>query len=557
MARIFGPIPTDKWEKEVLNQLKLQLPHDWVVVSNVTWAIKGESGYVNDGQSDFVVLVPGSGMVIVEVKGSKEIWIDDDGKWYRSEPSGGRVLIPTSPPEQAMSNMHQLAKIVEQKGGWLKFPGRYSWLVVYPNGIASQIPALFDASTLITSRHMNGLVSSIRNSLEQRGFEGRAKTFDHDVIERVAQILTSRPFSITKADSQIDVREDIKDIDNLTRQQFAALRGIFELPRVAVTGPAGSGKTLLAIWRLQAVIEAGKRALYVCFNTKLAETLRWRHPEHASCIVSVDKFFTGMCPGLRSGADTSIFFRETLPAAALDVAAGYAEATKYDAIIVDEGQDFSEFQLYALNELLRLDESEWIIFTDRRQDLFQMRSGDMFGAEVVFKLYHNCRNTQRVNDATNSYLGKQRIDSMPGMPAGESPTVIQCSSRETMAMKAWELAKQWSTDRGVVILSPYTLENSSMANSRKGHGLELSENLGDIGKSGVVYFSTIRSFKGIEAPAVILIDADIPSDGERSPLRFEDLYVACTRPTARLAILSRNPEAVQWFNGRRLDSTGL
>lgn len=550
MARLLGPIPVDKWEREVLNQLKLQLPHDWLVISNVTWAFRGENGFVNDGQSDFVVLVPNSGMVIVEVKGSKEIWIDDDGKWYRSEPNGGRALIVTPPPEQAMGNMHQLAKIVEQKGGWIKFPGRYSWLVVYPNGIANQVPALFDSSTLITSRQMNGLTSSIRNSLEQRGFEGRGRIFDLGVVEKVAQILTSRPFSITKADSQFDVRDDVSHIESLTRQQFAALKGIFELPKVAVTGPAGSGKTLLAIWRLQAVIEAGKRALFVCFNTKLAEMLRWRHPEYASSIVSVDKFFVGMCPGIRCGTEVSTFFREILPAAALDVAAGYSEAAKYDTIIVDEGQDFSEFQLYALNELLRRENSEWIIFADRRQDLFQMHSEETFGAEVVFRLHHNCRNTQRVNDATNFYLGKQRVDSMPGMPVGEHPTIQHCSNKDVMAIKAWELAKQWNTDRGVVILSPYTLDKSSMANSRKGHGLELSENLADIDKNGMACFSTIRSFKGIEAPAIILIDADIPSEEEHSAFRFEDLYVACTRPTARIAILSKSQEACQWFNER-------
>lgn len=550
MARILGPIPTDRWERNMLNELKLQLPHDWVVVSNVTWAIKGESGYVNDGQADFVVLVPDSGMVIIEVKGSREVWIDDDGKWYRSEPDVGKVLISKAPPEQAMSNMHQLEKIVRQKGGWQKFPGRYSWLVAYPNGTANQVPAMFDASTLITLRHMSELVSSIRNSLEQRGFEGRANAFNHDVVEKISKILTSRPFSVIKADSQVDVRDDINAIDNLTRQQFAALRGIFELPRVAVTGPAGSGKTLLAIWRLQAVIEAGKRALYVCFNTKLAEVLRQRNPEHASSIASVDKFFSAMCPSLRCGADASTFFREILPEKVLDVVSGYTEENKYDAIIVDEGQDFSESQLYALIELLRCDESEWLIFTDRRQDLFKMSSGDTFGAEVIFKLYHNCRNTIHVNSATNSYLGKQPIDSMPGMPDGEYPTVIECSSREVIAMKAWELAKQWSTDRGVVILSPYTLDKSSMANSRKGHGLVLSENLADINKSGTVYFSTIRSFKGIESPAIILIDADIPLEEECSAFRFEDLYVACTRPTARMAILSKNPAAIQWFQDK-------
>jgi hypothetical protein len=547
MPKILGPLPSDRWEREVLSQLKAQLPHDWVVISNVTWAARSENGCVGDGQSDLVVLVPNSGMVIVEVKGSREIWIDEDGRWYRSDSDCGKTLVNPPPPAQAGSNMHQLARIVEQKGGWPRFPGRYSWLVAYPNGVANQVPTLFDASTLVTSRQMNGLVRSIRKSLDERGHEGRAVLFTPAVVDKVAEILIGRPFSITPAGSGAVVADDFKEIEKLTRQQFAALRGIFELPRVAVTGPAGSGKTLLAIWRLQALLDAGKQALYVCFNKDLAEILRQRHPDLAGAIASVDKLFSRMCPGLRPHGDTSRYFRELLPAEALNAAAAYGQEAKYDAIIVDEGQDFSEFQLYALDELLRNGESAWLIFTDQRQDLFQMRSGDAFGAEVVFKLYHNCRNTQQVNGATNSYLGAQGIDSMPGMPLGEPPTVVHCATRQGVAMKAWELAKQWSNERGVVILSPYTLANSSMAGSRKGHQLELSEDLADMGRPGKVYFSTIRSFKGIESAAIILVDAEVPSAAHDSAFRAEDLYVACTRPTSRMAILSRSQEAVSWL----------
>lgn len=550
MARTLGPIPVDRWEREVLNQLKNQLPSEWVVVANVTWAAAGDGGYVKDGQADFVVLVPNSGMVVVEVKGSREIWIDTDGCWYRSDRCGEKVLISKSPPEQAMGNMHELARVVEQKGGWAKFPGRYSWIVVYPNGQANQVPALFDASTLVTSRHMHELTARIRVSLEKRGFEGAAGKFTSATAERVAEILTSRPFAITKADSRVDVQDDVARIDTLTRQQFAALRGVFELPRVAVIGPAGSGKTLLAIWRLQALIEAGRRAMYVCFNTKLAESLKKRNPDYADSIVSVDKFFSSLCPSSRRSEDATVYFRQTLPALAFDVAESLPDESRFDAIIIDEGQDFNELQLYALNELLRRDGSEWIIFTDRRQDLFRAGSGETFGAEVVFQLYHNCRNTRHVNSATNHYLGKLPIDSMPGMPDGEPPTIVNCSSKEVIAMRAWELAKQWSTDRGVVILSPYVLSNSSMAHSAKGYGLTLTEHLHEMGLPGMVYFSTIRSFKGIEAPAIILIDADIPSDDDRSVFRYEDLYVACTRPTARIAILARNAEAFEWFNSR-------
>lgn len=552
MSRVLGPIPVDSSERKLLRQLQKQLPATWVVLSNVTWALKDESGIVSDGQSDFVVLVPGSGMVIVEVKGSREIWIDADGMWYRRDRDGEAVLVTPSPPEQAMKNMYKLAKIVEQKGPWPRFPGRYSWLVAYPNGSASNVPALFDSSTMVTSRNLHELEGRIRHALSQRGSDGKSELFSVEAMEKVAEILTSRPFAIAKADTRVAVEDDVELIDALTRQQFAALRGVFELPRVAVTGPAGSGKTLLAMWRMQALVEAGKKAMYVCFNKKLAETLRKRNPELATSIVSVDKFFMELCQqshGTIQGSHEN-YFREVLPELAFEHAANLSEEEKYDALIVDEGQDFSELRLYALHELLRAGESEWVIFTDRRQDLFRVGGGDAFGADVIFKLYHNCRNTVRVNEATNSFIGRGEIRSMPGMPEGEVPELASCSDAKAMASKAWALARQWSTDRGVVILSPYSLKNSCMADYAKGHGLALTEDLANIGMAGQVCFSTIRSFKGIEAPAVILVDARIPSDEPGSFFHKEDLYVACTRSTARLAILSENQEAARWFKHR-------
>lgn len=550
MPRVLGPIPADVWEQKVLEELKKQLPADWVVISNVTWAFSSDGRIVRDGQADFVVLIPGSGMVVLEVKGSKEIWIDSDGCWYRSDKQGNRTLITKSPPEQAMSNVHTLAEIVEQKGGWSKFPGRFSWIVAYPNGKANKVPDLFDFSTLITIRQLHELTSKLRLSLEKRGSEGIGAQFSGTTIDKVAGILTSQPFAVSKADSGVDVQDDVLKIDTLVRQQFAALKGIFEFQRVAVVGPAGSGKTLLAIWRLQALLEAGKRAIYVCFNTKLAESLRARNPECADAIINVDKLFTNLCPGARRGDDQTTYFRETLPALALGVAEKLPEQSKYDAIIIDEGQDFNEDRLYTLYELLKVESSDWIFFSDRRQDLFQSGSGEAFGAEVVFQLYHNCRNTQQVNLATNQYLGSMPVQSMPGMPEGERPQVLHCQSREAMARRAWDLASQWSPQQGVVILSPYTLNNSCMANFPKGNGLSLTENLDNFGKKGFVYFSTVRSFKGIEASVVILVDVDIPSDHERSAFRNQDLYVACTRPTARLAILTTGVDTDKWFRER-------
>lgn len=526
MARVIGNLPADRWENEVLKAFKSQLPSDWVVLPSVQWTL-AKNGYVKDGEADFVVLVPNSGLVIVEVKGSKEFMVGEDGVWQRKLNDGSWVQLREAPAEQAIRNMHDLTNVLSEASQHNIFPGRFSYLVVYPQGDASSLPKMFDESTIATRRHMNQLASRIRNSLEKRGSQGRGEQFTSEVIESVIDQLKNRKFHVRKVDTGEDVVSDIGKIEQLTRQQFATLKGLFQLPNVAVIGPAGSGKTVLAMWRLQALIEQGKRAIYVCYNRALAEYLRLLNPELADFIWNVDMLFLTICPEERSMLGKDEFHRQTLPGMVMDRAHGY---DKYDAIIVDEGQDLSEEQIIALLELL-VDEGLWAFFADWKQNLFRAGNDTPIGAEVVFNLHHNCRNTVKINDASNHYLDT-RIESMPGMPTGIDPAIELSNSQ---AMRAWELAKQWSGEGSIAILSPYKYENSSMNGQSNGHGLRLSRDISDLGKADTVVFSTIKSFKGIEASVIILVDASIPD--EHIAFTKEDLYVATTRATTRLAII--------------------
>ncbi len=379
--------------------------------------------------------------------------------------------------------------------------------------------------------------------------------FDKGVLAEVCRILTSQPFKIAKADTSFEVRQDIDGIETLTRQQFAALQGIFAFPRVAVTGPAGSGKTVLAIWLLQALVEEGKRAMYVCFNKDLAAALRRKHQQLSDNIDNVDRLFrriadkAGKWPSQQViQNDPTMFFRQELPGIVLDVAADWPAQDRYDAIIVDEGQDFTDAQQIALLELLPGDIGTYVNFADRRQDLFRPASSGPLGAEVQFTLKHNCRNTALINTYTNRLLVDDRVPSMPGVPLGVDPVVRHCKDTVTMAANAWQLASQWAATGGTVaILSPYTLDKSCMRDSRKGHGMILVDDIQELGTPSTVYFSTIKSFKGIEAASIIVVDADGPL--EASPFTKEDLYVACTRPTARLALLARTREAADLLGG--------
>lgn len=534
MARFIGKPPHDRWEREVLRWIMQGTP-DWTILGNVGWTLRRPDGFVREGEADFVVLVPGSGLVVVEVKGSKGFRVEEDGGWHRLDQDGRWIKLDRSPAEQASEGMHL---IVSQMGPLFpgkRFPGRFAYLVVYPNGEASGLPTMYDETTIATRRHRNQLPSKIRRALDARGPEALGRAFGEPEVSRVVAHLKDTKFEVSAVDTGEDASEDAKAIDVLTRQQATTLRGLFHSSRVAILGPAGSGKTLLALWRLRTSIELGQSAVYVCYNRALSDFLRLKNPELASAIWNVDRLFQQLVPAWRDHlmGDLGAFFREVLPGLADEV---IARCPKLDAVIVDEGQDFSESQLIALFSYAR-DEGSWCFFADWRQDLFEVGTNTPLGVEVVFPLFHNCRNTVRINEATNRLL-EQGIEPMPGLPVGVPPLI---EAPSLIAKRAWELASQWRGDGAVAILGPYRLENSSMGAQASGHGMKLSSDIADLGKEGVVLYSTIKAFKGIEAACVIVIDLPIPDTGVS--LRSEDLYVACTRATVRLALLAKDAEA--------------
>ncbi len=550
MPKILGTNSADRWEREIRRQLAIQLPQDWIVVCNIAWALKSDGGVVKDGQCDFVVLVPGLGMAILEVKGSHAVRVGEDGTWFRREEHLRtreiirEIPIDEPPPEQACRNMHSLARLACDHLPRQVFPGAYAFLVAYPNGVVEGASTLYDPSTIIAKPDIPKLARRVREALEARMHGSSRQDFTAAVASRVAQIFTNSTFRVAGRDTSLDAREDAVAIDELTRQQFAALRGAFELPRVAIVGPAGSGKTLLAMWKLEALIEEGHRALYVCFNKALAEFLQRTNPGLADCIMSVDRLFTKVADHPNGRYDDR-FFKEELPSLVQDVASELPQAEKYESIIVDEGQDFGELRLLALLELLT-NGGQWLLLADWGQNVYQASKQELVGAEVTFRLYHNCRNTQLVNSATNGFCSL-KVDSMPGAPVGAVPRVKRTTPAH-MAAAVWDALHDLAPEGGAVVLSPYRLEKSCMNLSRKGHGLELTEDLSELGKPGLIVFSTVKSFKGLEARNVVLVHADIPN--RTDAFAAEDLYVACTRATGRLVLVTASDDAALWLSER-------
>ena len=73
------------------------------------------------------------------------------------------------------------------------------------------------------------------------------------------------------------LREDDRALVRLTRDQSLLLAHMSENPFMAISGCAGSGKTMLAVEHAHRLAEDGNSVLFLCFNKALGAWLNANH----------------------------------------------------------------------------------------------------------------------------------------------------------------------------------------------------------------------------------------------------------------------------------------
>jgi hypothetical protein len=193
----------------------------------------------------------------------------------------------------------------------------------------------------------------------------------------------------------------------LSSQQFGALDLLSTQRRALILGVAGSGKTLLAAEKARRLAAQGFEVLLTCFNRPLAEHLAATVGRLERLTVST---FHGLAERLGQEAgiigpdpahDTAYF--DELPDV-LDRALKVLPAPRFDAIVVDEGQDLDSVWWLPLLDLLRDRERGIVyVFGDANQDLYHARQPDELGVVMpesppVFYLTENRRSTKAIHD---------------------------------------------------------------------------------------------------------------------------------------------------------------
>jgi hypothetical protein len=395
------PKLTNGSERDVWDRLAEGLPGGAYLLGNLRLSDRNKNHEI-----DALVLLPGLGAVVLEVKGGGITW-DPQRGWLIPRDGG---LKPADPVEQARAAMYALRNKVEHDPRW-GTRNRIRWAhgVVTPFtelGRDFELPDL-PRWMLHDRADQPELVERLHQQLAMTEHEGTSPAGEGDLAV-IAEILT-RPRGMAH-DVLAESEERAAVADQLTMEQAVLLGATRLLRRVEVRGGAGSGKTVLALQQAKELTRGGggrskERVALLCYSIGLAEHLKrvvagWSWKEKPAFVGTFHEF--GLAWGAASGTrQDSDFWENQLPEQMAGLAAALPPSQKYDSIIVDEAQDFADSWWTPVLGALRDEEAGGLyVYSDENQRLFA-RYGE---PPVPLVLDHNLRNTRQISTRSHRWL---------------------------------------------------------------------------------------------------------------------------------------------------------
>lgn len=528
-----------------------RLPADVVVIYSANWIYRDARGRLNEGEADFTVLSPQTGVLAIEVKGGGVTFEQATGAWHSVDRNGQMNLIK-DPFKQASKERHALLDQITGHTSWSQWQGAKFTL-----GHAVMLPDIGDPKPLVgpdRQRELIGVNGDLQNVAQWYDSVMRFwRQANHDVLGtkgvRLIEDILCRSIDVRPI-----LRAAVDDAEQqrirMTANQAKIFRVIGGRRRAVVSGGAGTGKTVLAVEKAKTLAQAGLSVLLLCYNRPLADYLanglrdepRIRtQTYHQLCSQRIQQ-------ARERGHDLLKEAVEAYPGTGdqhrFDVQLPYALALsadvlneRFDAVVVDEAQDFSDEYWLGVEMLLRDQVNGHLyIFIDENQALYSRKSKIPVEDEP-FYLTNNCRNTAPIHAAGYSFYRGSLID--PPELIGQDVIWTSLDKPEAQADAVARRVHQWVQVEGlkpedVVVLVakrpkgfPYELLKPRTQMAGAGWAFETH------GKAKCVLVDTVARFKGLEAQAIVLWIGDEVVD----EAQWETLYVGTTRAKSLLAIV--------------------
>jgi hypothetical protein len=345
----------------------------------------------NDGEADFVIAHPNRGAVIIEVKGGGITLVD--GQWTSRDRNGQIHVI--NPFAQVRDSKHVLGYYLAERLPRAGQKVHMGHAVVFPDlEIEGDLSAEAQREVILDRYDLRDIEKSINRVASHWN---DSTPFDQQQFSALQKALA--PTRQVRRLLRHEVEDRVEDLIELTDQQVQALGFLRRQRRALITGGAGTGKTVLAAERARQLAADGLRVLFLCYNAPLGAKLAGDLSEIGS--VTVGNFHkvarqlvadADLLPD--TGFDDQAFWSETLPSLLPDAAQKLAIG--FDAVVVDEGQDFHADWWTALELLLAdPDNGFFYVFADDNQNVYRANWERPFDGEP-FLLSVNCRNTNQI-----------------------------------------------------------------------------------------------------------------------------------------------------------------
>jgi len=518
MAVMIPDLPTASIEnlgERMFYSAARELPEDYTVLYSYKFAIGARESELCLREADFVIVHPNLGYAVVEVKQSLIGYYN--GQWHEHK-NGTASPLHKDPVQQANDAMYAILQRYKELANTHRFPLGVRFALCFPETrrYTGTLPANLKAEMIWTSESLDNLEASVVGL-----FGGKQKPEREACTFLVNRVLAPSFKLYSTLEDQLALFNRSAD-KVLTEEQERILDETEEDKRKIFFGAAGTGKSFVAMEKARRLAKLGHKVLLTCYNRALVEMYEkeLKSPLITPCCFL--DYIQGLLGIPTPAGDLETFYRQTLPALAFDYFSELPDENKFAAIIVDEGQDFREAWFLCLESMLK-PAGHFYVFADPKQDIFGHSLGTLKNMDVSrHKLTLNLRNSLPICDLLARITGekvKARLNC--GLPVTTIKWSDAQAEKRSIEKEVGRLVSQGLRPERILILSPHRRESSSLAGLTKIKEWPLVE-LSD--KKHGVQFSTIRSFKGLEADVVFLIGLR-----ESKACTAADVYVGASR----------------------------
>ena len=493
----------------------------------------------DDYEIDFIIVDKRenwiNSIIIVEVKGGNLSYSGKDNCWFQN---GNRM--DEGPDEQARKNKHYF--ISKYRSALAQTP--IDWAVWFPEvelPADCEMPTNLDNWQLLDNKSLTNPLLHISEASDEiiNNHENLSgiSTADYECSLK-AGLLRGIGF-VQPLNILLKQYEDV--YYELAEEQLTYFESLLSIPKLAVSGGAGTGKTMLATSSAIEFSNSGGIVLFLCFNrllqNALKNTIKLPNVTISTFHSFVYEYINKFDPKWIQNVDYQHedYYNSTLPNKFTSILEKQPPSQKFDCLIIDEAQDFDRKWIELMFKFTRK-ESKIVIFFDDNQNIFQRNftipSRDKF---IPFQLKRNFRNTQKICEFVQSKTG---ISINPG----KTPEGID------VELVSWNLQTELKREINLRLLNLVQIEKIPISDiliivngSSRTHMLNDIKNIGDFNvrvsesdetrDANTLYFTSVRKFKGLESPVVFLVLEDVTDFNDN-----REFYTQCTRAKSILKI---------------------